>query len=413
MALFSPQPRFKIYSSFNTFFSYFASLFIADKNSNSIQALESEIQNRFKISHAICMPQARVAIYFAIKHLVKPGQKVILSPYTIADVVNMVICAGGQPVFADIDRKTCNIDPNEINRLVDNDTGAVLVTHLHGLACPMDEIKAICKTAGVYLIEDAAQAFGAKYNGNPVGTFGDAGIFSFGRYKNIISFYGGMMVTPHEDLNHKVRNELAKFPQIEKMFLFRRALGCLIKAIATTSPIFPLGIYPIFRFGHLKHIKLINKIVETEIDLNRKNEIPEIYLKRMNHTQAKMVLKKIDDVEGDTISRIHKAHIYYEGLKDITKFIVAPYHKDFRHIYTFYPIQYAERRKLVYALMQAHRDVGLQHLKNCADLPAFRDFYRDCPNARATANEVVLLPTYPQYSDGQAEKNINAIYKFL
>lgn len=72
------------------------------------------------------------------------------------------------------------MDPADLERLVDADTGAVLVTHLHGLACDMDRISAFCRTRGVPLVEDAAQAFGARFGGRPVGTFGDVGVYSFG-----------------------------------------------------------------------------------------------------------------------------------------------------------------------------------------------------------------------------------------
>ncbi len=86
------------------------------------EKLEQEVCRLTGASHALCMPQARVEIYFAVRTLIKPGQTVILSPYTISDVINMVICAGGVPVFADIDSKTCNIDPEKIEELIDDDT---------------------------------------------------------------------------------------------------------------------------------------------------------------------------------------------------------------------------------------------------------------------------------------------------
>src|SRR6185503_17787272 len=103
----------------------------------------------------------------AVKALIKPGRKVILSPYTIADVVNMVVCAGGEPVFADIERETCNVDAAEVERLIDDQTGAVMVTHFYGLACDIERIAKICKDRNVPLIEDAAQAFGVRVNGKP------------------------------------------------------------------------------------------------------------------------------------------------------------------------------------------------------------------------------------------------------
>ena len=68
-----------------------------------------------------------------------------------------------------------------------------MITHLHGLACDMDVIPRLCAERGVPLIEDAAQAFGARFGGRPVGSFGDVGIFSFGKYKNVNAFLGGVL----------------------------------------------------------------------------------------------------------------------------------------------------------------------------------------------------------------------------
>jgi hypothetical protein len=96
------------------------------------------------VPYAIAMPMVRVRIYMAIRALIKPGQTVIMSPYTIADVVNMVICAGGIPVFADIQRQTANIDPAGVEPLIGERTGAVLVTTRGLLFAPLLQRLMIC-----------------------------------------------------------------------------------------------------------------------------------------------------------------------------------------------------------------------------------------------------------------------------
>jgi dTDP-4-amino-4,6-dideoxygalactose transaminase len=134
--------------------------------------LEKEVADIQNIGHAITVPMARVGIYLAVSALVRPGRKIVLAPYTLADVINMVICAGAIPVFADIERSSCNISSVRVSQLIDDHTDAVLVTHLHGLACDMPRLVEVCQQRGVKLIEDAAQAFGTRLNGQAVGTFG-------------------------------------------------------------------------------------------------------------------------------------------------------------------------------------------------------------------------------------------------
>ena len=414
MKIFNPKPRFRIYSTIASYMIVLTDVvFRRIHKGQDCDILQEEIKTRFNVKHSICIPQGRVGIYLAIKALINPGQEVILSPYTIADVINMVICAGGIPVFADIERETCNIDPAEIEKLINKNTGAVMITHLHGLACDMDRIVEICKIFNVPLIEDAAQAFSAKYNGKTVGTFGDIGVYSFGMYKNLTSFYGGMIVTKHTNTYNKICEERNTFPFSEINWFLKKFIKGLFTTIVTSTPLFQLLVYRIFRFGHLHNIRFINRFVETELDLTEKDEIPDNYLRKMTPMQARLVLLKIDNVEDDNLIRIQYAQIYHDGLFGLPGIILPPLKIDESHIYTYYPIQCHDRKALMRWLMKCRSDVGVQHLKNTADLPAFNKYFRNCPVARETAKSVILLPTYPSYSRKMIKKNINSIQSFF
>jgi dTDP-4-amino-4,6-dideoxygalactose transaminase len=359
------------------------------------------------------VPQARVGIYLAVKYLVKPGQKVVLSPYTIADVINMVICAGAVPVFADIDRASTNISADEVERLVDSQTGAVMVTHLHGIPCEIERISAFCKARGIPLIEDTAQAFGSKVNGRRLGTFGDAGIFSFGMYKNVTGFYGGMLVTSRKDLADKARAELAQYPYMPFATLFAKVRKALFTDIATWPPIFRAAVYWIFRFAYLHNVGFINKMVTVELDTSRKEKLSDSYLNRFRPFQARMVLGQLDQLDEFSEVRIRYSRIYHEGLKDLSGLIIPPFKDDGSHIYNYFPIQFADRGKLVRFLMLHRRDLAIQHLKNCAALPGFSQEKGNCPKADQTANQTVLLPNYPSYGEDQVRRNVEVVRLFF
>lgn len=409
-----PRPRFRIYTNTKSYMTVFKDIAFGTKNKgDDCNILEREVQKRFGVKHSVCAPQARVGIYFVLKSLIKPGQEVILSPYTIADVINMVINAGAKPVFADTERETCNVDPKEIEKLITNETGAVMVTHLHGLACPMDEIVEICKKHNVPLVEDSCQAFGTKYKGKRTGTIGDAGIFSFGMYKNLIAFYGGMVVTNNNELYQKVRKEASELPYSETSWFFKKFAKGLASDIATATPFFQSMVFWIFKFGHLKNIRAINKFVNTELDLSQHPKMREHYLRQMTPMQARVALDKFDTVDPNNEVRIKNAEVYHEGLKDIDELILPPLRTDGSHIYTYYPLQYDNRMELVRFMTANNCDIGVQHIKNTADLTSFKEFYRDCPNARATAEAVILLPTYPRYGEEMIQKNISVIRKFF
>ena len=378
-----------------------------------VSELEDAVKKITGARFAICMPQARVGIYLALRAAIEPGQRVILSPYTIHDVVNVVICAGGVPIFADIERKTCNPDPQIMKELIDENTGAVLVTHLHGFAMELDELVHACEDNGVPLIEDAAQSFGTSRNGSPVGTFGKVGIYSFGMYKNVSSFYGGMILTNDKPLYTRMKNELQTFPVMEQWRCIAKMFQALATDIATWPPVFSPIVSRIFRYGYLHDIEFLNKRVRIEDNPQKMTDVPEYYLRRMSPLFAKVALKMLNDVQADNKARIHFARMYHDGLHDIAELICPPFLDDGSHTYSYYPIQYRRRDELVAHLMCAGCDLAAQHYKNNAALPCFAEYKRSCPNTAAAATQLILLPTYPRYSEHDVSRNICAIREFF
>jgi dTDP-4-amino-4,6-dideoxygalactose transaminase len=321
----------------------------------------------------------------------------------------MVVAAGGVPVFADIERETCNVDPAELEKLVDGDTGAVLVTHLHGLACDMDVIPRLCAERGVKLIEDAAQAFGGRYAGRPVGSLGDAGIFSFGRHENVNAFLGGVLLTRHAELAQRVRAELAAWPLEGVGHYLEAVLRGLLRDVATWPPLFRALTFRALRFAFLHGLPRTGRHDAPDDAARPRDALPERYRRRMTPLQARLVVRQLARVDEHTRERIERARAYHQGLRDVPELRLPPLRTDFSHTYTSFPIQVDDRSALLRQLMRSGRDVAPAPLRNCADLPAFRAWQRDCPNARKTAAAVVLLPSYPRYSISEVEATVRAI----
>lgn len=412
----APYPRYQIYTRARSYLSFLSDLILGRLNKGSdVEMLETALAKKFEIPYAVCVPQNRVGVYLAVKYLIKPGQDVILSPYTVADIVNMVICAGGVPVFADIDKLSTNIDPNKIEQLINDNTGAVMITHLHGVAARSHEILEICRKHNLPLIEDAAQAFGGRERGKCLGTIGDVGIYSFGMYKNINSWYGGAVVSKNKELIDKIRSEINQYDYQAPLFIFKKILKGLMLDLFTHPFIFKSLTYWIFRYGFLHDIGFINRQVEIELDLKRKDTVPSNYLARYTPFQARLALLQLEQIDEEINIRNKKAMLYREGLQDIPDLILPPRPEDNNSSYVWpvFPIQYRDSKSLLKWLMLHKRDAALQHLKNCADLPAFSAISRDCPVARKTANEVMLLPAYPRYPISEIQKNIKVIRSYF
>lgn len=410
----APLPRFRIYTSPKTYWTVFRELVTGKTDhGNSVREFEKAIEDTYGYKHAIAMPTARTAIYYTIKNTIKPGQKVILSPITISDVINMVICAGGVPVFADVERKTCNIDPKDLETLLDDQTGAVLITHLHGLACDMEKIVALCKSKNVPLIEDSAQAFSSRFQGKYVSSFGRAGIFSFGMYKNVNAFFGGMVVTSDDALAETLRKETASLPFQDRTIQLKKIFHAFTTDLSTMPALFKAFTYWVFRFAYLNRIEKINNITIVDRLPERKDSIPSSYLSRMRPMQARICLDQLSNVENNNRMRIRAARIYNEGLKDIAELILPPFREDGSHLYTYYPIQYHDRHALMRFAMEHKRDLVLSHYHNCANLECFSKYYRNCPNATETSKDLIYLPTYPRYTLAEIHENVRVIRAFF
>lgn len=296
---------------------------------------------------------------------------------------------------------------------MDSNTAAIIITHLYGKSCQIEEIVELCKRFDVPLIEDCAQALGSRYNGQLLGTFGDVGIFSFGKFKNLTSFFGGAIITKNGDLESKIIAQLQKLPFMRTNILLKKVWSALLTDIATSRYLFSFITFPLFKAANRLNIRIINKFVANEINHIFKNTIPQSYLCRLMPLQARLLIRKLAAVDNDIKSRIRTARIYYKKLSKIKELQLTPPIVDGSHTYSYYPISYKDRATLMKWLMDKNRDIGAGHIKNCADLEIFSQYYRNCPNARAVSNQLILLPTYPNYCTREVLKNVAAIKAFF
>lgn len=413
MSVYSPWPRLRIYSMRGQYARVLGKALSGRFDTGDAVARMTERLQDMLCGFVVPMPMARTGIYLTLKALIRPGQKVILSPYTIADVVNMVICAGGVPVFADLERGTCNISAEDVERLINNDTGAVLVTHFYGLMCDVERIKAVCDEHGVPMIEDAAQAFGARVGGRPAGTIGTAGIFSFGLYKNVNAFYGGLVVTRDEELKNRLEAEMAALPVQPVAGYLTKVISGLMTDIVTWPPFFGGLFFRIFRYAVIHDIDAINNRLKIDVAPELRTKIPASYLHRMSAIQAESILAQLDGVEAHFQRRLAAARRYHDGLEDIRELTMPPLRTDGSHVYWHFPIQTANPHDVVRHVMQQGRDIAVSYHRNCADLPCFSRWQRDCPIARETADAVIYLPTYPRYPLPEVDATIRAIRDYF
>ena len=252
-----------------------------------VAQLEQEFAAFCGTKYALTCVNGSVALRLALIACgVKPGDEVIVPPYTFIATASIVIEANCIPVFVDIDPRTYNLDASKIEAAITSRTRAVIPVHFAGQACEMDEIMAVAKNHSLRVIEDACHAHGAEYKGKKLGSIGDAGCFSFQSSKNLTSGEGGMVIT-NDDALFQMMNSLRNVGRIEGGAWYEHHhAGCN------------------YRITQLQAVLLSNQLTRL-VEQTRKRHESGTYLNEL--------LSKIDGITpltrglGETI---HSYHIY-------------------------------------------------------------------------------------------------------
>ena len=172
-----------------------------------VEWFENDFREYKSANYAVALSSCTAALHLSILAAgLKAEDEVITSPMTFCATVNAIIHAGATPVLADVDLKTMNIDPAQVEAKITPKTKAILPIHFAGRPCDMDLLCDIAQRHGLKIIEDCAHAIETEYKGKNSGTFGDFGCFSFYVTKNIITGEGGMVLTRSEEDAARIKN---------------------------------------------------------------------------------------------------------------------------------------------------------------------------------------------------------------
>ncbi len=170
-----------------------------------VKQLEADFAKALGVGHAYACTSGTAAVHVAIAAVdPEPGDEIITTSITDMGALTPILYQGAIPVFADVDPLTCNVTAETIEARLSPKTKAIIVTHLFGSPCDMTPIMEIANSKGIPVIEDAAQAFGAEYQGQKIGTIGAIGCFSFQQGKHITTGEGGLVVSSDPDLARRV-----------------------------------------------------------------------------------------------------------------------------------------------------------------------------------------------------------------
>lgn len=331
--------------------------------------LEERIAGICQARHAIGCASGSDALLLALMALdIRPGDEVIVPSFTFFATASAVWRLGARPVFVDIDPHTFNLQPDLVEQAISSETRAIIPVHLFGQCAAMDVLHVIAEQHGVSLIEDAAQAIGARYQGRPAGSWGLVGCLSFYPTKNLGGFGdGGMMVTDDEQLADRLRLLAGH------------------------------GMRP--RYYH------------SEVGINS----------RLDSIQAAVLEVKLEQLEAGNQARARNATRYHELFLDqkldrqLTLPIASP-HCD--HVWNQYTIRVPQGKRDALRSWLAERGVGAEvyypvplHQQECFRSLGYQS--GSLPETERAAEEVLSLPIFPELTDAELRYVVQQIGGFF
>ncbi len=328
-----------------------------------VEALESEVAGFCGARYGIGVNSGTDALVLALKAMdIGAGDEVIIPDFSFIATATAVLLAGATPVLADIEPDTFNLDPKQVSRLITKKTRAIIPVHLYGQSADMTALLKLARQAKVAVIEDAAQAIGARWRGRPVGALGDMGCLSFFPTKNLGALGdAGMVLTNNARLAARLRR--------------------------------------------LRQHGADKKYYHTELGFNS----------RLDEIQAAALRIKLNYLSAWNERRQSLALAYDRGLRE-TGVAVPSVRPGAEHVYHQYVLQTPRREALRgYLAKQGirtsiHYSIPLHRQPVLARFPSAR---RKFPVSEQAAGQVLCLPIAPEISDAQIRTVITGIRRFV
>jgi dTDP-4-amino-4,6-dideoxygalactose transaminase len=327
-----------------------------------VLAFEDAFARYLGVGAAVGVASGTAALHLALLACgIGPGDEVITTPHTFYATAESIVQAGATPVFVDIQPDTYNLDPAKIEAAITARTKAIMPVHLYGQAAEMAEIQSIAHKRGIWVIEDAAQAHGARYRGHRCGAIGDVACFSFYPSKNLGGYGdGGMVTSDNRDIIARVRR--------------LRDHG---------------------RVGKYEHVELG-------------------WAYRLDALQAAILNAKLPHLEDWVECRREAARRYNELFAGSE--VVTPAEREYnRHAYYSYVIRSPRRDELAEHLTRAGIGVVIHYPIPMHLQPVYRTMGLErgaFPVAEAAADQVLSLPIYAEITPAQQARVAAAVRAF-
>lgn len=368
------------------------------------------ITKRIEENNAFYFFRGRVALYAILKALnIQKGDEIILQAFTCLAVPSPIIFLGAKPVYVDIDPQTFNMDVSRIEGKITPKTKAIIVQHTFGIPTEMDKILEVAKKHNLYIIEDSCHSFASKYNGQEVGSFGDASFFSFEWGKPLIIGRGGCAVINNQEIKKKIEKIYPNFisPTLKEVAIIH--LQYVFYSLLVRPSTFWL-IRDIYR-NLSKSGFFSGTFLKEEL---RGQKSPD-YKKRMSGFHKKMLLNKLKRIQKSTNRRKSITFQYEKFLSQIGIRLIN-FDKRFEPVYLRYPLLVRNKNTFIEESQKAKVEFGDWYISPVH--PLVGENLRTvgyqkgmCPVAEEVSEKIITLPIYEKVKEKNIKKTIDFLNK--
>jgi dTDP-4-amino-4,6-dideoxygalactose transaminase len=372
-------------------------------SSNREERFRDQIKEYFGVEHVFLVSSGKTAIYLTLQALQKISKRreVIIPAYSSFCLASAVARSGLSVRLCDIDPETLDFDLNRLKTIINENTLAVIPVHNYGLVCKMSEIRNLAQEKGAWVIEDAAQAAGATYKGQKVGTVGDVGILSLGRGKNICALEGGVILTNEQQIAELISEEFQNEPHSS---LYTDSAG-LVNGLALSLFLNPNSyVIP----ASLPFLRLGANIFD-----------PTFKIARLPSLNAEIGRISFPNLEEYNKIRIRNAQSFQNSINDSHGLSLPKPNSSGQSVYLRFPIIFQGnevRDQALKSLNGKRLGVSPSYPKPLHEIDAFRKYLvdeNDFPEARLVSERTLTLPTHPYVKEHDIDLIVSTINTLL
>lgn len=351
----------------------------------------------------ILTSSGRSALHTALKATgIRKKDEVIVQAFTCSTVPSAVKWVGAKPVFADIDLQTYNLDPVSVRDRITEKTRAIIIQHTFGIPAPIEELLQLARIYNLIVIEDCAHCLGATYRNQPLGTFGDIAIFSFGRDKTISSVHGGAISSKDVSLIKEARRVQTSLPLPPATWVAQQLLHPILMFLITNT-------YYFFSLGKAflvlaQKIHLLSKAVTVK---ERYGAMPSMASWQASPALAILLENQLNKLDRYSKRRKKIASQYFQELHQGTPRPLLHSQPSWLR----FPISVANPDKAI--LSAKKQNIMLGDWYSAPVFPGNPSIFSyhagSCPRAEYASAHILNLPTYPKMSGHQIKQVIASI----